>query len=102
MLEVRQGRRSCTVTFKEFRIAECDEFYLEDLGLEEPGHEVEVKGAKFKASESGIVLDPGPNVLALKPHRGLRVMWNGQVLFRKDEDGRTSFELLVTDGSAAA
>jgi len=96
MLEVRQGGRSCTITFKEFRIEECDEFFLEDLPLEEVGCEVEVKGARFRSTEAGIVLDPGLNVLALKPHKGLRIMWNGQVLFRKDENDRVSFELLAS------
>lgn len=102
MLEVRQGGRSCTILFKSFRIAECEEFFLEDLGLEEPGQVEEVQGARFEKTESGIVLDPGPQVLALKPHRGLRIMWNGPVFFRKDEDGRVSFELLASDDRAAA
>lgn len=102
MLEVRQGGRSCTILFKEFRIEDCDEFFLEDLSLEEVGSQVEVKGARFTTTETGIVLDPGLNVLALKPHKGLRIMWNGSVLFRKDESDRVSFELLVSDRRAVA
>jgi hypothetical protein len=102
MLEVRQGGRSCTILFKEFRIEDCDEFFLEDLSLEEAGSQVEVKGARFTATEAGIVLDPGLNVLALKPHKGLRIMWNGSVLFRKDENDRVSFELLASCGRAVA
>lgn len=96
MLEVRQGGRSCTITFKEFRVEECDEFFLEDLPLEEVGSQVEVKGARFTTTETGIILDPGPNVLALKPHKGLRLLWDGRVLFRKDENERVSFELLAS------
>lgn len=102
MLEVRQGGRSCTITFKEFRIEQCDEFFLEDLSLEEVGSQVEVKSARFTSTEAGIVLDPGPNVLALKPHKGLRIMWNGSVLFRKDENNRVSFELLASYDRFAA
>ena len=102
MLEVRQGGRSCTITFKEFRIDRCDEFFLEDLGLVSVGDEVEVRGATFRLEQSGIVLDPGPNVLALKPHRGLRILWDGCVFFRKDEDDRTSFELLASSDDRAA
>jgi hypothetical protein len=102
MLEVRQGGRSCTILFKSLLIAECDEFFLEDLCLDEAGSQIEVNGARFIATEIGIVLDPGPNVMALKPHKGLRIMWDGSVLFRKDENDRVSFELLASSDRAAA
>jgi hypothetical protein len=40
--------------------------------------------------------------MALKPHKGLRIMWDGSVLFRKDENDRVSFELLASSDRAAA
>jgi hypothetical protein len=102
MLEVRQGGRSCELVFKEFRVADCAEFDVEDLWCEATGITFDVNGATIHVTEDGLVLHPGPNVLAFKPHRGLRVMWNGPLIFRKDEEERISCELLASYERTAA
>lgn len=102
MLEVRQGCRSCTVTFKEFRFADCDEFFIEDLWPETANCPIEVNGATFTLTPYGLVMDPGLNTCALKPHRGLRIMWSNPILFRRDSNDQVTFELLCIPKRVAA
>ena len=103
MLEVRQGRRSCTLTFKEFRIEGCAEYLVEDLWFSiTKESSYEVNGATFIRTGVGLLMDPGMNTCVVKPHRGLKIHWSGQLLFVKGADGRITFELTSTIGSVVA
>jgi hypothetical protein len=97
MLEVRQGRRSCALTFKEFRIADCAECLVDDLWFSTTKLDsFEINGATFTQTKGGLLMDPGMNTCVVKPHRNLKVYWGGQILFVKGDDGRISFELTHT------
>jgi hypothetical protein len=103
MLEVRQGCRSCALTFKEFRIQDCAEFFVEDLWLSTTNEgSYEVNGATFTRTSAGLLMDPGINTCVVKPHRGLKVFWSGQILFVRGADGRVTFELTSTISSLGA
>jgi len=103
MLEVRQGRRSCALTFKEFRITDCAEFFVEDLWSSTTNAgSYEVNGATLTQTAVGLLLDPGMNACVVKPHRGLKIHWSGHILFVKGDDGRITFELTSTTSSMVA
>jgi len=103
MLEVRQGRRGCALTFKEFRIQDCAEYFVDDLWSSTTDFgPFEVNGATFTQTEVGLLMDPGMNTCVVKPHRHLKVYWGGQILFLRGDDGRISFELTCTTSSQAA
>jgi hypothetical protein len=46
-------------------------------------------------------MEPGDHLVVVKPHRGLKVPWNRQLLFRK-ESGRIMVEFLCSKHSVAA
>jgi hypothetical protein len=100
MIEVRQGRQSCTILFEPSRVSGWAEYLVEDL-WDPTAPRCKVNGAVFSVTHDGLLMDPGNHLVVVKPHRGLKIPWNRQLLFRKVER-RVVVEFLCSQHSVAA